>query len=598
MASIVERRLAAILAADVVGYSRLMEADEAGTLGDLKIIRKEILEPLLTENRGRIVKLMGDGVIVEFSSVVAAVICAVAIQSRLTTTHKGVAPDRRIVLRIGVHLGDVIVEGEDLLGDGVNIAARLEQICPPGGVLISSSAHEQLAGKLHVPFVDKGEQRLKNIARPVRAFELALDGTQVRQPLGPPQGEKPIVAVLPFQNFGDDPDQVYFSDGITEDVITELSRFRELLVIAHNSSFSFRGKNVDVREIGRALGASHVIEGNVRRAGDRVRINVQLVDASTGTHLWTERYDRALADVFAVQEEIAQSIVVRVAERVIDEREIVARRRPPQDLRAYDLFLRALRFGGTSFTPEVLGQLEALYKQIIAIDPTFARAYSGLAFIHRDRSMQVIAGVQFQPDEEMRLALELAEKALALDPNDARVHSAFGWMRAYSRDFDRAEQHFDLARSMNPNDAAIQILYASLQCMRGKPERGLAAVEIAFRLNPRHPPWYNATRARLLFQLGDYGRAAALLEKRMWDDHARHLRDLGWRVAACANDGRVDEAARWGEELAREIASNWQGDPGAAASAHIDWIIWFSVLEQSADRERLRAGLRLAGLPA
>jgi tetratricopeptide (TPR) repeat protein len=319
---------------------------------------------------------------------------------------------------------------------------------------------------------------------------------------------------------------------------------------------------------------------------------------STGTHLWADRYDRALADVFAVQEEIAQSIVTRVAERVIDQREIAARRRSPQDLQAYDLFLRALRFGGTSFTAEVLAQLEALYKQVIAIDPTFARAYSGLAFIHRDRSTRVIAGVRPLPDEEMKLALDLAEKAVALDPNDARIQCTFGFIRAYVRDFDVAEQHFDLARSLNPNDAVVQILYATLQSSRGKPERGLAAVELACRLNPRHPRWYNSSRARLLFQLGDYSQAAALLDSRMWDEPARYLRDLGWHVAAHAHAGSLDEAARRAEELVREIASNWRGDPGAAASAYMDWIVWFSLLERSADSERLRAGLRLAGLPA
>ncbi|BCH23538.1 adenylate class-3/4/guanylyl cyclase [Mesorhizobium sp. L-8-3] len=599
MASIAERRLAAILAADVVGYSRLIEADEAGTLGDLKVIRQKILEPLLAENRGRIVKLMGDGVIAEFGSIVTAVACAAAIQSQLATTQADTPPDRRIVLRIGVHLGDVVVEGEDLLGDGVNIAARLEQLCPPGAVLISGAAHEQLSGKLDLPFTDAGEQRLKNIVRPVRAFQLAPEGANDQLPPQPVQADKPAVAVLPFQNLSDDPDQVYFSDGITEDIITELSRFRELLVIARNSSFAFRGKSIDVREIGRALGASHVIEGNVRRAGDRVRINAQLVDASTGTHIWAERYDRALADVFAVQEEIAQSIVARVAQRVIDEREMAARRRPPQDLRAYDVFLRALRLGGTSFTPEVGVQLEALYQQVLAIDPTFARAYSGLAFIHVDRSWRVIAGVRSQPDEEMLLALDFGEKALALDPNDPRVQSTCGLMYAYGRrDFDRAERHFDLARSMNPNDAVVQILYASLQRMRGKPERGLAAVEIARRLNPRYPPWYNSSRAHLLFQRGDYDDAAALLETRMWDDPARYLRDLGWRVAANAHAGHLDQAARRGEELVREIGSHWQGDPRASASAYVDWVVWFSVLEQASDEEHLRAGLRLAGLPA
>lgn len=598
MAQIAERRLAAILAADVVGYSRLVEADEAGTLDALKAVRQTVLEPLLAEHRGRVVKWMGDGVIVEFNSVVAAVRCAASLQSRLAASQAGTQPDRSIVLRIGAHLGDVVVEADDLLGDGVNIAARLEQLCPPGGVLISAAAHDQLAGKLDLPFVDAGEQRLKNIARPVRAFKLAPEGTHVRLPPQPAPADKPAVAILPFQNLSDDPDQVYFSDGVTEDIITELSRFRELLVIAQNSSFAFRGKATDVREIGRALGASHIIEGNVRRAGNRVRISAQLVDASTGTHLWAERYDRALADVFAVQEEIAQSIVARVAERVIDQRETAARRRPPQDLQAYDLFLRAVRFGGTSFTPEVLAQLEAYYKQVIAIDPTFARAYSGLAFIHRDRSTQVIAEIRSQPDEEMQLALDLAEKAVALDPNDARIQSTIGFIRAYMRDFDVAEQHFDLARALNPNDAVVQILYAVLQSSRGRPERGLAAVEIACRLNPRHPRWYNASRARLLFQRGDYDQAAALFESKMWDEPARYLRDLGWRVAACAHAGQLDKATRWGEEFVREMTCHWQGDPGAGVSAYIEWLVWFSLLEHAPDVERLRAGLRLAGLPA
>ena len=336
MVSAADRRLAAILAADVVGFSRLIEADEAGTLEAVRAMRREVIEPLLAEHRGRVVKLMGDGVLVEFASVVSAVACAAALQARLSAAQEDAAPERRIVLRIGIHLGDVVVEGEDLLGDGVNVAARLEQLCPPGGVLISAAAYDQLPGKLDLPFKNAGEQRLKNIARPVRAYRLAPEGASVPPGPGATCRRKACCGGAPFENMSGDPEQVYFSDGITDDVITELSRFRELMVIARNSSFAFRGKSMDVREIGRALGAAYVIEGNVRRAGNRVRITVQLVDAASGMHLWAERYDRAVEDVFAVQEEIARSIVATVAQRVVDEVEAAARRRPPEDIRAYD----------------------------------------------------------------------------------------------------------------------------------------------------------------------------------------------------------------------------------------------------------------------
>ena len=402
---------------------------------------------------------------------------------------------------------------------------------------------------------------------------------------------------MPFENMSSDPEQVYFSDGITEDVITELSRFRELMVIARNSSFAFRGKSVDVREIGRALGAAYVLDGTVRRAGNRLRITAQLVDAASGAHLWAERYDRALEDVFAVQEEIAKSIVATVAERVRDEGEAAARRRPPEDIRAYDLFLKALRLGET-FTPEAQAQVEALYEQARAIDPTFARAYTGLSYIHLNRSINVVAGVGPQPDEHRFSALRLAERALALDPNDPRVHCTLGMMCAFVRDIGRGERHFDLARTMNPNDASIQILWAWMQAVTGKPARGMTAAETAYRLNPRHPLWYDAFLARLHFQLGHYGEAATLLEKRIFDLPARHLRNMGWRVAAYAHQGRLDEAALGGEELVREIASHWRGDPGAGPSDYMDWIVWASLLQHAADMERLREGLRLAGLPA
>ena len=500
------------MAADVVGYSRLVEADEAGTLAALKSLRQTVLEPLLNEHRGRLVKLMGDGLIAEFGSVVGAVACAKAVQIRLIDSQETIPPERRIVLRIGINLGDVVVEGDDLLGDGVNVAARLEQICPPGGILISGMTHDQLPGKLDCHFEYAGEQRLKNIARPIRAYRMMLDGTSSPEVAGARLADKPAVAVLPFENMSGDPEQVYFSDGITEDIITELSRFRDLMVIARNSSFSFRGKSTDVREIGRVLGAGYVVEGSVRRAGGRVRITSQLVETATGAHLWVERYDGALEDVFAVQEEIAQSITATVAQRIIQDSEAAARRRQPEDIRAYELFLQGNRLSDV-FTPEAQARAQAFFEQALRIDPGFARAHTGLAWIYLNRSVAGSVGVPREQDQNRVMALRQAEEALAKDQNDPRVHATLGYMCLMWRDFGRAERHMGLARTMNPNDPLIQIFWAWIQSCIGKPERALPAAEMAVRLNPCHPGWYNYYLAHILFRLARYQEAADLLER-------------------------------------------------------------------------------------
>src|SRR5687768_7500303 len=301
-----ERRLAAILAADVVGYSRLMGQDEQGTLARLKTHRREFIDPLIAEHRGRIVKLMGDGALVEFASVVDAVACAVAIQEGMAGRELDLPAAERIRFRIGVNLGDVIVEGDDLYGDGVNVAARLEGICDSGGIFVSGSAHEQVEGKVKLAFEDLGEKSVKNIARPVRVYCVLADGQapRARKPAAAAahSTDKPSIAVLPFQNMSGDAEQEYFSDGITEDIITDLSKLSGLLVIARNSSFTYKGKPVDVREVGKSFGVSHVLEGSVRLAGGRVRITAQLLESGNGHHLWAERYDRDLADIFAVQD--------------------------------------------------------------------------------------------------------------------------------------------------------------------------------------------------------------------------------------------------------------------------------------------------------
>jgi adenylate cyclase len=378
----VERRLAALMAADIVGYSRLIEADEAGTLAAIKELRRATIDPLLAEHHGRIVKLMGDGAIVEFGSVVDAVACALAVHQAVAARQTEVPPERQIAFRIGVNLGDVVVESEDLLGDGVNVAARLEQLCPPGGVLVSGTVYDHLQGKLECGLEYLGERQLKNIERAVRVYRVAADGAaSPAAPAAQATPAKPVIAVLPLDNMSGDAEQAYFSDGITEDIITELARFRELLVIARNSSFAFRGKDVDVREVGRTLGAGYIVEGSVRRAASRIRITAQLVDARTGTHLWAERYDGPLEDIFAIQDEIARGIVVTVASRVLEDHEAVARRRPPRDMQAYDLFLQGRRLSD-SFAPGAQAEARVFFERARDLDPSFARAYTGLAFNH------------------------------------------------------------------------------------------------------------------------------------------------------------------------------------------------------------------------
>jgi TolB-like protein/class 3 adenylate cyclase len=414
------------MAADVVGYSRLVERDEQGTLVRLRAHRKELIEPLLAEHHGRIVKLMGDGALGEFASVVDAVACAIAIQLGMAEREKDVAEPERIRLRIGVNLGDVVVEDDDIHGDGVNVAARLEGLAEPGGITVSGTAYDHLQGKLDCGLIPLGEQQLKNIERPVRVYrvKLQVDGTHEASPrlavraLSAP----PSIAVLPFLNLSGDPEQGYFSDGITEDIITELSRFRPLVVIARTSSFQFRDKALPVQEIGRTLGVAFLVEGSVRRLGERLRITAQLVEAATGRHLWADRYDRDLIDLFAVQDDVVRNLVYAVSTRLSEEIRETARRKPPEDLGAYDCFLRGNHL--MDGTPQEQAEAVTLFERARALDPGFARAYTGLVWVSMMRSFAPMhSPVAAALVEE---AFVLAEQALRLDPGDARVHLSAG----------------------------------------------------------------------------------------------------------------------------------------------------------------------------
>ena len=422
-----ERRLAAILAADIAGYSRLMERDEAGTLVRLRTLRRDLIDPKMAEHKGRIVKTTGDGILVEFPSVVEAVDCAVALQRGMAARNNATAEDERIQFRVGINSGDVIVEDGDIHGDGVNIAARLEGIAEPGGICVSGIVHDQVQGRLDCAFEDIGEQSLKNIARRVRVYRVGP-----KRPLAspyPPPGEgglgaagpalplpdKPSIAVLPFQNLSGDPEQEYFADGMVQEIITALSRIRWLFVIARNSSFTYKGQAVDMKQVGRELGVRYLLEGSVRKASGRVRITAQLIDAATGAHLWADRFDGLLDDIFDLQDKVAIS-AAGVIEPTLRQAEIDrARRKRPDNLDAYDLYLRALPFAYTSM-PEDADKALGYVEQAIELDPDFAVAHAIIAWCQEQRYLR--GGL----DEGAKvIALRHARLAMAMDRSDTTV---------------------------------------------------------------------------------------------------------------------------------------------------------------------------------
>ena len=484
-----KRRLAAILAADVVGYSRLMGEDEAGTLGALTAHREELLAPKIAEHRGRIFKLMGDGLLAEFASVVDAVQCAVEMQESMAARNAGIEEDRRIVFPIGINMGDIIVEDEDIYGDGVNLAARLEGLADPGGICLSRNVHEQVGTKLDLTFEDLGELEVKNIAEPVRAYRIKMASAQGEGATGgraaPPLPDRPSVAVLAFENMSGDPEEDYFADGITEDIITDLSRFHGLLVIARNSSFSYKGKAIRVQEIARQLGVRYLVEGSIRRAGARLRITVQLIDATSGGHLWAERYDRELEDVFALQDEIVETVVRTVAGRLTAADRARAARKTPRNLQAYDYVLRAQGIVNDSI--EKNRQCRELYETAIELDPGCARAYMGLGLTHM---FDWHSAWTDTPEESADLAIANARKALALDDTDSEAHRRLGGIYLFRGDHEQAEFHLDKALSLNPNDADSWA-YRALYCIYdGRPLEALEPLGRATRRNPFHPSWY------------------------------------------------------------------------------------------------------------
>jgi adenylate cyclase len=441
----VERRLAAIMATDIVGYSRLIEIDETGTLGSVKRLQSSIFNPTLSTHGGRTVKLMGDGALIVFNSAVDAVNCAVSLQNGIALDQRHVAPDRRIFLRVGINLADVVVEGDDLFGDGVNIAARLETLAHPGGICIADIVQRQLAGKSGLAFEDGGEMSLKNITRPVRVWHW-MDSPTVG-PAGLPPTDRPTIAVLPFENLSGQPDETFFSDGITEDIITGLARFRSLSVVAANSSFNFRGKPISLKEIGRQLGAAFLVEGSIRRAGERIRVTAQLIEAANGEHHWADRFDRSLIDVFAVQDEVAKMIVSTLVGRIEEAKFQQSLRKPTVSLAAYEYYLRGiahLRGYADDDNQQACRMLEAAIER----DPWFALAFAYLALA------QVAShGYADSPAEVLNGAYAMAKKAVSLDGQESVCHRMLAVVCTFRREFEMAERHFRQAYQLNPNDA-------------------------------------------------------------------------------------------------------------------------------------------------
>jgi TolB-like protein/class 3 adenylate cyclase len=483
----VGRRLAAIVAADVAGYSRLMGLDEVGTARTLREHRK-VTDALVAKHGGRLVKTTGDGVLLEFPSVVDAVECAVAMQAVMAQRNEGVPQDRRMLFRIGINLGDILIDGDDILGDGVNVAARLEGIAEPGGICISSSAYEQVRGKVTVEFDDLGEQRLKNIDRPVRIYATKSNGHigsvvfSHSEPLKPlPLPDKPSIAVLPFQNMSGDPEQEYFSDGIVEDIITALSRFKALFVIARNSSFTYKGKPVDVKQVGRELGVRYVLEGSVRKAGARVRITGQLIEAATGSHIWAQKFDGQLEDMFDLQDQVTRSVVGAIVPSLMQAEIAVANRKPPSTWSCYDRYLRgnALLF---QFSPATLEKAKEEYRQALSLDPDFPPALATLSTCYVFQ--RFVCGQELS-ESELARSLELSARAVELAPYDGMVLSICALTDTFlNDDLEKAAILAERAVSLNPNISLAWAVLGWIHNWLGEPESACDAFEQAERLNP------------------------------------------------------------------------------------------------------------------
>jgi adenylate cyclase len=540
-----ERRLAAILAADVVGYSRLIRADEEGTLAAFQALRSDLIDPKIAAHKGRIVKTMGDGLLVEFASVVDAVRGAAEIQQAMAERNRSVLQDRSIVFRIGVNLGDIVVDGDDILGDGVNIAARLEGLAEPGGICVSDIVYQSVKGKLNISFDDLGEKQIKNIAEPVRIHRIRLGGLSAATdsykaaPASLDLPDKPSIAVLPFDNMSADPEQEYFSDGISEDIITALSKVHWLFVIARNSTFTYKGSPVDVMRVARELGVRYVLEGSVRKAANKVRITAQLVDGTTGNHVWADRYDRELDDIFALQDEITETIVGRIDTEVRVSEIERARRKPPANLDAWELYQRGL-WHVYKMTMKGNEAARNLFHKAVERDPNFALASAGIALTCY---LEIHQGFGDDPAEWLAQGLAAGEQAVALDDKDGFTHYALGRVLGMAGQGDRAIAELEKSVALNPSFAHGYYGLGFTLNWYGRAADGIPKLDMAMRLSPQDPIlWAMQTiRANCCINLENYDEAVEWSRKAINSRANQYWPHINLADALAGQD-RLDEA--------------------------------------------------------
>ncbi len=532
-----ERRLTAILAADVIGYSRLMAGDEAGTLSALKQLRAELIDRKISEHGGRIVKLLGDGILAEFPSVVNAVACAAEWQSALRM--KTSSP---IQFRIGVNVGDVIVEGDDLYGDGVNVAARLESIAHPGGVCLSQSVRDHVGNRLLLNFADRGEQQLKNIEHPVRVYDIVFDEATAEN-TETVKDDRPSIAVLPFNNMSGDAEQEYFSDGITEDIITDLSKISGLFVAARHTAFTYKNKPVKVQQIGKELGVGFVLEGSVRKAGARVRVTGQLIEASNGGHVWAERFDRDLTDIFAIQDEITHAIVEQLKVKLLPQEKKSIARLPTENVEAYTYYLRGRDFF-YRHSKRYFELARRMFAKAVELDPHYARAYAGMA------DCDAWLYLSYQVNLSVEGILELADKALAIDPNLAEAHASRGAALTAGGNFTEANQEFERALALDAESFGAHFLYARSSMLEGELERAARLLERAAEILPENyqPPCMLIQVYRSLGEeekIREVALKAIPLAERELARHPEDPRPAHFGVAALIEAGEHDRAREW-----------------------------------------------------
>ena len=606
-----DRKLLAILAADMVGYSKAMEADEAGTIKRLKTIRAELINPAISQRHGNVVKLMGDGALVAFDSVVDAVACAAEFQNAVAARNAGLPEPERIVFRVGINLGDVVLVDGDVYGDGVNVAARLEQLAEPGGVMVSGTAYDHLQGKLDWPLDFAGEQQVKNISRPVRIYRLRLDGKRARRALlgmiprwakmaiasimavvlagggvwwflqPEPLSGKPSVAVLPFNNYGGDEASGRLADGLTEDIITDLARFPEFEVMARNSTEVYKGKPVDARQVASALHVGFVLEGSIQRQRGRVRITAQLIDAKTGHHLWSENWDRPAEDVFAVQTEIAEQVTNRLGGGVglIQEAgRAAAKRKRPENLNAYDYYL----IGSEKIEKLTKADEEeaiTFLNRAVELDPGLARAWVELYHAH-----EILELFGVNPESNRKAAADVAERAVRLDPSDAEAHAVFGMSLANKGDMGRAKAELDTALRLAPGSSEILTFYTGFAARFGEPERGAQMVDQVMRLDPNYPMWASNFFAPAYFMAGRYEDAVKMLERMTPNNYQKWT----WvvRSSSLAALGQTDEATASATEALKQhpdlTVESMINEPGLS----------------TVERSRFIETMPLAGFPA